>query len=137
MPTMWFFIFGGPGETAETVLETFSFIDHYVSENDMALIGEGIRITPKTELFDIALKQGLIHANDSLLAPVYYISPELDKNKLSALLRQEIAKRQNTVHALDSSPKPEMLAEAIALRTSLGLKEPMFRTLLRVKNKYS
>jgi len=38
MPTMWFFLFGGPGENTETVLETFDFIDHYVADEDMVLI---------------------------------------------------------------------------------------------------
>jgi radical SAM superfamily enzyme YgiQ (UPF0313 family) len=136
IPTMWFFMFGGPGETEETVMETFSFIDQFVSENDMAFIGEGIRIIPQTELYEIALKQGIIKAQDNLLEPVYYVSPEIDRSYLSALLYREIAKRHNVVHALDSAPKPEMLAEAVAVRRLQGLDEPMFRTLLRLKSKY-
>ena len=137
VPTMWFFMLGGPGETEETVLETFSFIDHFVSEKDMVLIGEGIRIIPQTELYDIAVKQGIIEAHDPILNPVFYISPEINRKLLSDLLHEEIKKRNNVVHALDSAPKPEMLAEAIALRTELKMNEPMFRTLLRLKKKYS
>jgi len=137
MPTMWFFMFGGPGETIETVKETFSFIDHFVSEKDMVFIGEGIRIIPQTELYNVALKQGLIKENESLLEPVYYVSPDIDKNKLSELLQTEISKRQNIVHALDSVPTSEMLSEAISLRNSQNLSEPMFRTLLRLKHKYT
>jgi radical SAM superfamily enzyme YgiQ (UPF0313 family) len=137
MPTMWFFLFGAPGETTETVMETFSFIDRFVSEKDMVLIGEGIRIFPQTELYDIALKQGVIKEQDTLLEPVYYVSPDIGRNQLSDLLHLEIAKRQNVVHVLDSSPKPEMLTEAITLRKSQGLDEPMFRTLLRLKSMYT
>jgi radical SAM superfamily enzyme YgiQ (UPF0313 family) len=137
MPTMWFFMFGGPGENIETVMETFSFIDQFVSEKDMAFIGEGIRIIPQTELYHVAVRQGLIKENESLLEPVYYVSPDIDKDKLSELLHKEISKRHNIVHALDSVPAPEMLAEAISLRNSQKLTEPMFRTLLRLKRKYS
>jgi radical SAM superfamily enzyme YgiQ (UPF0313 family) len=136
MPTMWFFLLGGPGETTETVMETFSFIDHFVSEKDMSFIGEGIRIFPQTELYDIALRQGVINAQQSILEPVYYVSPDIDRDHLSVLLHDEIAKRNNVVHALDSAPKPEMLAEAVAIRRAQGLDEPMFRTLLRLKGKY-
>jgi radical SAM superfamily enzyme YgiQ (UPF0313 family) len=136
IPTMWFFIFGGPGETVETVLETFSFIDRYISEKDMVFTGEGIRIYPQTEMYDIALKQGFIEVCDNLLEPVYYVSPDIGKENLSSLLRGEIAKRPNVVHALDSAPKPEMLAEALTIRKAQGLEEPMFRTLLRLKSKY-
>ncbi|MBN1413748.1 MAG: radical SAM protein [Bacteroidales bacterium] len=137
MPTMWFFMFGGPGETKETVRETFSFIDHYVSEKDMVFTGEGVRIYPLTEMYDLALKQGFIKAYDNLLEPVYYVSRDIGREELSSLLRREIAKRPNVVHALESAPKPEMLAEAMAIRKSQRLEEPMFRTLLRLKSKYS
>lgn len=137
MPTMWFFIMGGPGETIQTVLETFSFIDHYINEKDMVFMGEGIRIYPQTELYNIAADQGFITSNENILTPVYYISPEIGRKDLSDLLRKEIIKRHNVVHALDSSPKPEMMAEAISVRKSQGLNEPMFRTLLRLKSKYT
>jgi len=136
MPTMWFFMFGGPGETEETVMETFSFIDRYISGKDMVFTGEGVRIYPLTEMYDIALKQGFIKADDNLLEPVYYVSPDIGRENLSYLLHREIAKRPNVVHALDSAPKPEMLAEALAIRKTQGLEEPMFRTLLRLKSKY-
>jgi radical SAM superfamily enzyme YgiQ (UPF0313 family) len=137
MPTMWFFMFGGPGETVETVMQTFSFIDHYISEKDMVFTGEGVRIYPQTEMYDIALKQGFIRAEDNLLQPVYYVSPDIGHENLSSLLRREIAKRPNVVHALDSAPPPEMLAEAMDIRKAQGLEEPMFRTLLRLKSKYT
>jgi radical SAM superfamily enzyme YgiQ (UPF0313 family) len=137
IPTMWFLIFGGPGETAETVGETFSFIDEYVSEKDMVFAGEGIRIYPQTELYDIAIRQGFITRGANILEPVYYVSPEIGKDRLSDLLRSEIAKRPNVVHALDSAPKPEMLAEALAIRKEQHLDEPMFRTLLRLKPRYT
>jgi radical SAM superfamily enzyme YgiQ (UPF0313 family) len=136
MPTMWFFMFGGPGETEETVMETFSFIDQYVSEKDMVFTGEGVRIYPQTEMYDIALRQGFIKAEDNLLEPVYYVSPDIGRETLSSLLRREIAKRPNVVHALNSAPRPEMLAEAMAIRKTQELEEPMFRTLLRLKDKY-
>ena len=117
-------------------METFSFIDRYISEKDMVFTGEGVRIYPLTEMYDIALTQGFIKADDNLLEPVYYVSPDIGRENLSSLLHREIAKRPNVVHALDSAPKPEMLAEALAIRKTQGLEEPMFRTLLRLKSKY-
>jgi radical SAM superfamily enzyme YgiQ (UPF0313 family) len=137
IPTMWFFMFGGPGETAETVMETFSFIDQYVTEKDMVFTGEGVRIYPQTEMYEIAIREGFIKPGDDLLEPVYYVSPAIGREELSSLLRREIAKHPNVVHALDSAPPPEMLAEAMAIRKSQGLEEPMFRTLLKLKSKYT
>jgi hypothetical protein len=103
----------------------------------MVFIGEGIRIFPQTELYNIAIKEGIIKEHDPILEPVFYMSPDLDRTELSRILRREIAKRPNVVHALNSAPKPEMLAEAISIRQSQSLEEPMFRTLLKLKSKYS
>jgi radical SAM superfamily enzyme YgiQ (UPF0313 family) len=35
MPSMWFFLFGGPGENEITFHETLEFIDSYISVNDL------------------------------------------------------------------------------------------------------
>jgi hypothetical protein len=103
----------------------------------MVLIGEGIRILPRTELYDIAVKQNIIRTTDSILEPVFYVNPDIGRKQLSETIRQEITKRNNAVHALDSVPKKEMIEEAIAIRKTRGLQEPMFRTLLRLKSKYT
>jgi radical SAM superfamily enzyme YgiQ (UPF0313 family) len=137
MPSMWFFMFGGPGETPDTVLETFTFIDDFISPQDLVYIGEGIRILPNTGLYDIALKENFVTKNGPMLDPVFYVSPTIGRENLSRLLSQEIVKRKNVVHAHDCAPSPAMLQEAMALRAAQGLQEPMFRTLLRLKNKYS
>jgi len=85
----------------------------------------------------VAVKEGLLEPSQNILEPVYYVSAEIGKEGLSQLLKNEIAKRRNVVHTLNSAPKPEMLAEAVTLRNELKLNEPMFRTLLRLKDKYS
>ena len=43
------------------------------------------------------------------------------------------ATRPNCVPAWESTPPPDMLREAAALRARDGLQEPMFRTLLRLR----
>ncbi|MCB2197290.1 MAG: radical SAM protein [Bacteroidetes bacterium] len=134
MPTMWFFMLGGPGETEETILETFEFIDEHIFEEDMVHITEGIRIIPNTELYDIAVREGVISKNDRVIDPMFYVNPKLGKERLTGILEREISKRNNVLNSIDTTPTPELMQAAIQYRMKNKVQEPMFRTLLRVQN---
>jgi radical SAM superfamily enzyme YgiQ (UPF0313 family) len=135
MPTMWFFIFGGPGETAKTIDESFDFIDKFINEEDMVHITMGLRIYPNTKLYHIASQEKLINQDASLLQPQYYVSPFLGKEKLTEIIKEKISQRHNCVLSTESTPEPWMLKQALDMRKELKLKEPMFRTLLRIHKK--
>jgi radical SAM superfamily enzyme YgiQ (UPF0313 family) len=133
MPTMWFFLLGGPGETEETLGETFDFIDRFVQREDMVHITEGLRIYPNTGLYDSAIKLGVLDPTESLLRPRFFFSPLLGREGLNSIVATAVATRPNCVRATESSPPPAMLEAAVALRREQSLTEPMFRTLLRLR----
>jgi len=133
IPTMWFFIFGGPGETEETIGETFSFIDEFVSPQDMVYMMAGLRVYPKTALYDIALSEGSFQKDGSILKPVFYVTKSMPRQRIHALLFEAAQKRHNCVLAADSTPPPQLLQKAMELRNKQNLQEPMFRTLLRIR----
>jgi len=135
MPTMWFFMIGGPGETEETILETFKFIDKHICEEDMVHVTEGIRIIPNTELYDIAIDEGVISKNMNVIDPMFYVSPTLGKENLAHILDREIGKRNNVMNSIDTEPYPELMQAALKYLGENRIEEPMFRTLLRVQNK--
>ena len=132
MPTMWFFMIGAPGETEETILETFDFIDHYISDEDLVHITEGIRIIPNTKLYDIAIQQNVITKEQNVIEPMYYVDPNLGKENLSKILEREIQKRSNVLNSIDTAPSPELMQKTLKYRQENKIDEPMFRTLLRV-----
>jgi radical SAM superfamily enzyme YgiQ (UPF0313 family) len=68
-------IFGGPGETRQTVTETIALMDETKPTAVIAMTG--IRVLPGTEMVQIALRDGQIDADDNLLYPKFYISPAL------------------------------------------------------------
>jgi len=70
-----FLMLGGPGETKETVLESLAFADSL--RPDALKVTAGIRIYPDTRLAQIARDKGVIAPRDNLLAPTFYIRPEL------------------------------------------------------------
>lgn len=89
-----YLLFGGPGETRETILESFSLMDELQPTAVIAMTG--IRIYPNTVLYHTALRDGLISSATSLLEPVFYISPEI-KDFFADLVTCEAMKRRNWV----------------------------------------
>ena len=73
---MGFLLFGGPGETKETVNESLVFADSLDLEAMKITIG--IRIYPNTLLAQTALEEEMIKADDNLLIPKFYIAKGLE-----------------------------------------------------------
>jgi radical SAM superfamily enzyme YgiQ (UPF0313 family) len=72
---MGFLLLGGPGETKDSVEVSLSFAD---SLNLEALkITVGLRIYRQTPLARTALSEGVIRADEDLLLPRFYLTPEL------------------------------------------------------------
>jgi radical SAM superfamily enzyme YgiQ (UPF0313 family) len=133
IPTMWFFIFGGPGENEKTMGETFAFIDKWVNPSDMVYMMAGLRIYPNTELCRIAMREGVVREQDSLQKPVFYVSPLIGKEKIDSMMKEASSSRYNCIPASESTPPPDMMKKAMELRAKNRLDEPMFRTLLRIR----
>ncbi len=76
--TLWIFLVGGPGETAETLGETLAFAEWRLLRGDAVYLTVGLRIYPGTTLHRIAVDEGVVAANETLLTPAFYFSPQLD-----------------------------------------------------------
>lgn len=133
MPTMWFFLFGGPGENEKTFNETLEFIDKWIDPYDLVHLTVGLRVYPNTGLHAVALAEGKISKEDTLFAPCFYVSDLLGQEKLNCLINLAALQRPNCLPVWDSAPSPEMLMEAMEMQQQLKLNEPMFRTLLKIR----
>jgi len=136
IPTMWFFVFGGPGEHFSTIDETFEFINNFVSPDDLVYLASSLRIYPKTKLYEIAIKEGLLDENDSLFRPVFYESKSLPKSVLLEYIKDKKSKKHNQFLPSELKPSPDLLAQAVLMRKEKLLTEPMFRTLIKLKRNY-
>ena len=72
---MGFVMLGGPGETKASALESLAYADSL--DLDVVKITVGIRIYPFTALARTAVEQGVITAEDNLLAPRFYVTENL------------------------------------------------------------
>lgn len=93
VPCAHFFIFGGYGETDDTIREGIQNIN--LLENCAIFIFSGIRVLPDTGIHKIGIDQGIIPENETLLKPYYYISPEIDKNRMDDMLLSAFKKRKD------------------------------------------
>jgi len=88
-----YFLFGGPGETAKTLAESFYHMDGL--EKAALFLFCGMRIYPHTSLYEITLQQGQISAGQSILEPVFYQPPSIS---LTDIARQVEAHAQGREH---------------------------------------
>jgi hypothetical protein len=85
IPVIWYLIIGAPGETVDTVRETFSSISRTASLLDLVSIAVGIRVyngAPIAETWKTEQKRS---PDDNFLRPVAYQPGSLTKKKLKAL----------------------------------------------------
>lgn len=83
-------IFGGPGETPETVDETVRRMDEIRPRAVVAMTG--IRVYPGTEMERIALRDGIISPGEELLRPRFYFHGE-DEGLLGRVYDHASARR--------------------------------------------
>ena len=86
LPCAHFVIFGGPGETEATVREGLANLARL--EHTVVFAFSGIRLLSKSPLHARAIREGLVTADQSLLHPLYYFAPGLDREGMNATIEQ-------------------------------------------------
>jgi hypothetical protein len=81
---------GGPGETEETLAETFAFIDEHVPRSDLVFLQPGLRVYPNTQLQRDAISEGVLDPDDPLIKPFYYLSPQISETRYREILVEQI-----------------------------------------------
>ena len=90
-----YILFGGPGETAETVAET---LDRCESIDDAAFFFFcGVRIYPSTQLHAIALREGQVGPDDDLLEPRFYVPASISLDAMASMMTARARGRRHWV----------------------------------------
>ena len=100
--TLWIFLVGGPGETAETVEETLAFAAWRLRRGDSVYLTVGLRIYPGTTLHRIAIAEGVVPAGSTLLDPTFYFSSAIEFGATVARLRKFAADHPRFMFSADS-----------------------------------
>jgi radical SAM superfamily enzyme YgiQ (UPF0313 family) len=131
LPCLWTFMFGGPGETRETALETLAFAESVLRRGDAAFFTVGLRVYPGTALEQSARRDGLLERNADLLRPTFYVSPDLDTPWLVETLREAAHRNLGFVQPLEQ-PGP-LLRAARGAAYVFGMRPPIWKHARRAR----
>ncbi len=120
-----YFLLGGPGEDAASLSETLYQVDKL--DKVVLFFFCGMRIYPHTALYDIALEEKQISANQSLLAPIFYRSESIDGQEIIRRVRETANGRSNWVIGAGG----EETADAVSKLHERGFSGPLWEYLIR------
>ena len=95
LPCAHFVMFGGPGETMETVAEGLKNLDQL--EHTVVFAFSGIRILPGTPLLERAIRDGVLAEGAGLREPAYYLSPEVDVEVMNDMISASFRNRRDRI----------------------------------------
>ena len=121
-----YILFGGPGETSETVLESFALMDELQPTAVIAMTG--IRIYPGTSLYRTALAEGVVDADTDMLEPVFYISEQVREGLAELVTSQAVLRKNWVVPGLEVNISDAML-DAMRL---FPVKGPLWKLMKRM-----
>ncbi len=119
---LWIFLVGGPGETEETLRETLSFAAARLQRGDAVYLTVGLRIYPGTTLHRIAIEEGTVGREDSLLTPHFYFSRGLALDATVTALRSFARAHPRFMFSADS--RSWLLPQLTRLASVLRLPRP-------------
>jgi radical SAM superfamily enzyme YgiQ (UPF0313 family) len=142
MPCIWIFLLGGPGETRQSVEETFNFAERFIRPRDAVFFNIGVRVYPGTGLETIARQQRVLTIPaGEMLEPVFYMSPDLDADWLSERASEFIRTHMNVIDStslgLPFLPGLHKLGYSLGLKPPLWRHTPAIRRLLKYTGYYS
>ena len=122
IPCVHYIMFGGPGETKDTVKEGLDNIA--LLRNCVVLAFSGVRVYPNTLLHHMAVKEGIIQGKDSLLKPVFYFSPDVDSQAMNETIKNAFSRNRQRVFP------PSAGQEKLNVLKRFGYRGPLWHTLI-------
>jgi radical SAM superfamily enzyme YgiQ (UPF0313 family) len=119
---LWIFLVGGPGETADTLEETIRFAAERLEDGDAVYATVGLRIYPGTALHRIAMREGVVSPESTLLDPAFYFSAELSFE--SAVLRLKRFAREHSRFMFSADSRSAILPVLTRTASLLRLPRP-------------
>ncbi len=96
IPCAHFIMFGGPNEDKTTLHEGLKNIERL--DNCVVFGFIGIRILPGTGIFDRAVADGVLDPDESLLAPKFYYSPAISRERIEQGIKNSFGGRMDRIY---------------------------------------
>lgn len=118
LPIVWSFVFGGPGETEQTVRSTIRFMRSALRPRDRVQCRLGLRVYPGTRLAETGVDDGAVAPGADLLEPTFYFSPKITPHRVLSLL-ESAALRCRVMYL--NAPRGRQASWGVRLRRALRL----------------
>ncbi len=123
LPAAHFVMFGGPDEDDASVTEGLENMAQLGASVVFAF--SGIRIHPGSPLHQRAIDDSIINAETSLLKPIYYFSPNIDRKRMEERIQASFIGQNNRIF-----PPSEGLKRMLVMR-NFGFRGLMWDKLVR------
>lgn len=124
-----FIVFGGPGETPETVEEGLANIARLGT--CVVFAATGVRVIPGTPIYLRAVKEGVVSSKDTLLEPLFYFSADITAEYLDKAIAKSFGSRIDRVYPMDRE------SERAKAFHKMGYRGPVWDLLLGQRSSYS
>ena len=132
IPVKWFLLLGAPGESRDTLRETFDTVRHAASPWDLIVIAVGMRVYNGSAVAEQVRVEKPSSATDNFLFPVSL--PEgmtIDLKELKQIAKLESFRRPNFFLFGDDEKTPlSVLAVGTALMKVLSPHQPLWRLFI-------
>ncbi len=123
IPCAHFIMFGGPNENETTLHRGLKNIEKL--NNSVVFSFIGIRILPGTGIFDRAVADAVIDIDEPLLAPKFYYSPEISREKIEQSVQLSFDGRMDRIYPCHE------FDDRIAMLHKMGHVGPLWDLILR------
>jgi len=135
IPTTWYLLVGAPGETRETLRETFDTVNSVASPLDLINVGVGLRVYNGAPVSATLLKKNQNHISDNFFQPTHFEPTEISLEEVKAITKLEALRHPNYfLYDEDENTPPILTAVAATLLRLLAPRQPLWRlhVILRV-----
>lgn len=140
IPVTWYLLVGAPGETKDTLKETYETINNAASKWDLVNIGVGVRVYNGSPLADQMIKKNSSCTSDNFLKPVTYEPKAITIEEVKRITKWEALKNPNYfMYDEDEDTPPAVLATGIFFLRLFTKKQPMWKLhiFIRLLQRYS
>jgi len=128
IPVTWYLLVGAPGETRETLRETFDTVNKAASKWDLINVGVGVRVYRGAPMARDMLAENPHCTADNFLRPVHCKPGALSLEQVKLLTKQEALKHPNYFMYDEDENTPELvLRMGVALLKLFAPNQPLFR----------
>ena len=114
IPAAHYIMFGGPDETYATVSEGLRNVEKIATNVVFAF--SGLRILPGTELHQRALSEQIVAADNTLLMPAYYFSPQIEVERMNEMILETFKQRREWIFPPSEGQKRLMIMRRLGYR---------------------